>query len=120
MTAACDPTWAKPPRIAAGLFCYGVVDRPVMPRDVLISLTEWARPAGWAVSLQGRKLYVVPSPLTKSAAVREVASRVGSTITLAAGDSLLDIDLLAAADRGVHPGHGEIHDSGWSARGSRH
>jgi hypothetical protein len=67
------------------------------------------------VSLQGRKLYLVPTPLTKSSAVAEVARRTGTTFMLAAGDSLLDIDLLEAADRGVHPGHGEIADSGWSA-----
>jgi hypothetical protein len=115
LTEACDPAWAKQPRIAADLFCYGVVERAVMPADVLVRLQEWATPAGWVVSLQGRKLYVVPRPLTKSAAVREVARRAGTTTTLAAGDSLLDIDLLAAADRGVRPGHGEIAESGWQA-----
>jgi hypothetical protein len=115
LTRACDPTWSKTPRTAADLFCYAVVDRLQMPTGALASLTEWARTAGWTVSLQGRKLYVVPGPLTKSAAVREVVRRVGSTVTLAAGDSLLDIDLLAVADRGIRPGHGEIHDSGWSS-----
>jgi hydroxymethylpyrimidine pyrophosphatase-like HAD family hydrolase len=115
LTAACGEAWARPPRIAADLFCYGLVDRATMPAGVVPALREWAGPAGWTVSLQGRKLYVVPAPLTKAAAVREVARRTGSTVTLAAGDSLLDIDLLAAADHGVHPGHGEIHDSGWSA-----
>ena len=34
---------------------------------------------------------------------------------LAAGDSLLDADLLLAADRGWRPGHGELADSGWAA-----
>jgi len=115
LSRACDPAWAKPPRIAADLFCYGVVERAVLPASELTRLEEWAAPAGWVVSLQGRKLYVVPRPLTKSAAVREVARRAGTTTTLAAGDSLLDIDLLAAADRGVRPGHGEIAECGWQA-----
>jgi len=115
LTRACDPQWAKQPRIAAELFCYGVVERASMPAAVLVRLEEWASSAGWVVSLQGRKLYLVPRPLTKSAAVREVARRIGATTTLAAGDSLLDIDMLAAADRGVRPGHGEIAESGWAA-----
>jgi hypothetical protein len=115
LTAVCDPAWSAAPRIAADLFCYVVVDRAAMPADVVARLRAWAEPAGWAVSLQGRKLYVVPTPLTKSAAVAEVARRAGTRRTLAAGDSLLDLDLLAAADRGVHPGHGEIAGSGWSA-----
>jgi hydroxymethylpyrimidine pyrophosphatase-like HAD family hydrolase len=115
LSAVCDPAWSAAPRIAADLFCYVVVDRTAMPGDVVERLQAWAEPAGWAVSLQGRKLYLVPTPLTKSAAVAEVARRAGTGRTLAAGDSLLDIDLLAAADRGVRPGHGEIAESGWSA-----
>jgi hypothetical protein len=115
LTAVCDPAWSAEPRIAADLFCYVVLDRAAMPGDVVERLREWAEPAGWAVSLQGRKLYLVPTPLTKSAAVAEVARRAGTRRTLAAGDSLLDIDLLAFADRGVRPGHGEIAESGWSA-----
>ncbi|CAM5535482.1 HAD family hydrolase OS=Streptomyces glaucescens OX=1907 GN=SGLAU_10850 PE=4 SV=1 [Streptomyces glaucescens] len=70
---------------------------------------------GWTVSLQGRKLYAVPKPLTKSAAVYEVARRTGAELTLAAGDSLLDADLLLAADPGGAPGHGELADSDWTA-----
>lgn len=115
MTAACDPAWAGSPRVAEDLFCYVVADRTAVPPGVLDGLGSWADRAGWIMSLQGRKLYLVPAPLTKSAAVAEVARRAGTGLTLAAGDSLLDIDLLAAADRGVRPGHGEIAGSGWSA-----
>ncbi len=34
---------------------------------------------------------------------------------LAAGDSLLDTDLLAASDRGIAARHGELVASGWHA-----
>ncbi|MDG4862999.1 HAD family hydrolase, partial [Streptomyces sp. T-3] len=34
---------------------------------------------------------------------------------LAAGDSLLDADLLLAADRAWRPGHGELADTGFAA-----
>ena len=44
-----------------------------------------------------------------------VAERAGCDEVLAAGDSLLDVDLLLAADRAIHPRHGELHEQGWSA-----
>jgi hypothetical protein len=111
----CDPAWAGKLRVADDLFCYAVVDRAAMPDGVLERLESWAGPAGWGVSVQGRKLYLVPTVLTKSSAVAEVARREGTDRMLAAGDSFLDVDLLTAADRGVRPGHGELAESGWSA-----
>ncbi|MFB7634997.1 HAD family hydrolase [Streptomyces sp. NPDC056149] len=110
-----DPVWLRSRRTAEDLFAYLVVERPLLPADWVADLTAWARTRGWTVSLQGRKLYVVPRPLTKSAAVAEVARRTGATGFLAAGDSLLDTDLLLAADRGWRPGHGELADTDWGA-----
>jgi hypothetical protein len=115
LTALCRPEWAGQPRVAADLFCYVVVDRPAVPAGAVEGLAAWAAARGWSVSLQGRKVYLVPQPLQKSAAALEVAARIDADVVLAAGDSLLDVDLLAAADRAVHPGHGEIAASGWSA-----
>ncbi|KOX29893.1 MULTISPECIES: HAD family hydrolase [Streptomyces] len=110
-----DPLWARKHRVAEDLFAYLVVERDLLPPDWVKELAVWAENRGWTVSLQGRKVYAVPKPLTKSAAVREVARRTGAGLTLAAGDSLLDADLLLAADRGWRPGHGELADSGWTA-----
>ncbi|MGW7194859.1 HAD family hydrolase [Streptomyces chryseus] len=115
LLAAADPAWLLKERIAEDLFAYLVVERALLPDEWVKELGEWARERGWTVSLQGRKIYAVPKPLTKSAAVREVARRTGATLTLAAGDSLLDADLLLAADRGWRPGHGELADTGWTA-----
>ncbi|MFD6329735.1 HAD family hydrolase [Streptomyces niveus] len=115
LLAAADPAWLLKERIAEDLFAYLVVDRALLPEGWVKELSEWAGRRGWTVSLQGRKIYAVPRPLTKSAAVREVARRTGAELTLAAGDSLLDADLLLAADRGWRPGHGELADTGWSA-----
>ena len=86
-----------------------------LPDGWVDELAAWAEPRGWTVSLQGRKLYAVPRPLTKSAALAEVAAATGADTVLAAGDSLLDVDLLLAADAGSTPGHGELADSGWTA-----
>lgn len=115
LVSAADPAWLLKERVAEDLFAYLVVDRALLPPDWTKELAAWAEPRGWTVSLQGRKIYAVPRPLTKSAAMREVARRTGATLTLAAGDSLLDADLLLAADRGWRPGHGELADAGWSA-----
>ncbi|MER6524660.1 HAD family hydrolase [Streptomyces sp. NPDC001508] len=110
-----DPAWVRKHRIADDLFAYLVVERELLPEDWVKELAVWAENRGWTVSLQGRKIYAVPKPLTKSAAVREIARRTGAELTLAAGDSLLDADLLLVADRGWQPGHGELADSGWTA-----
>jgi hypothetical protein len=87
------------------------------PGDFLAEAADWAAARGWSLSAQGRKLYWMPDGLTKAAAVREVASRVGAELVLAAGDSLLDRDLLCLADRAIFPAHGELFASGWSAPG---
>ncbi|MFB8209518.1 HAD family hydrolase [Streptomyces sp. NPDC056010] len=115
LVATADPGWLLKERVAEDLFAYLVVDRAELPPEWTKELAAWAEPRGWTVSLQGRKIYAVPRPLTKSAAMREVARRTGATQTLAAGDSLLDADLLLAADRGWRPGHGELADAGWNA-----
>ncbi|NGO15607.1 HAD family hydrolase [Streptomyces sp. HC44] len=115
MEATSDPTWVRKHRVAEDLFAYVVVERELLPEDWVKELAVWAENRGWTVSLQGRKIYAVPKPLTKSAAMREIARRTGADLTLAAGDSLLDADLLLAADRGWRPGHGELADAGWTA-----
>ncbi|QHC21280.1 HAD family hydrolase [Streptomyces sp. GS7] len=110
-----DPAWLRKERVAEDLFVYLVVERTLLPDGWVADLADWAGARGWTVSLQGRKIYAVPKPLTKSAAVAEVARRTGAAEILAAGDSLLDADLLLAADRGWRPGHGELAAAGWQA-----
>ncbi len=107
--------WVLRSRDADGLFCYAVVDRAALPSAWLAELTAWCDEHGWGVSLQGRKLYCVPRALTKSAGATEVARRVGTRTMLAAGDSLLDADLLLAADAAIRPAHGELHEAGFAA-----
>ncbi|MFC5802285.1 HAD family hydrolase [Streptomyces formicae] len=115
MLAAADPAWVLKERVAEDLFAYLVVDRAQLPEGWLEELSVWAQAKGWTVSLQGRKIYAVPKPLTKSAAVHELVRRTGAEVVLAAGDSLLDADLLLTADHAWRPSHGELADTGWSA-----
>ncbi|KJE21541.1 hypothetical protein FF36_04115 [Frankia torreyi] len=106
--------WARTVRAADDLFVYLVAhDRPAIPD--LTGVTAAARAAGWSVSVQGRKVYLVPTVLTKQRAVDEVVRRAGTATLLAAGDSVLDIPMLLAADAAVRPAHGELHELGWSA-----
>ncbi|WP_371872594.1 HAD family hydrolase [Streptomyces pacificus] len=111
---AADPAWLLKERVAEDLFAYLVVERSLLPEDWTRELSAWAETKGWTVSLQGRKVYAVPKPLTKSAAVRELVRRTGAERVLAAGDSLLDADLLLTADHAWRPGHGELADTGWA------
>ncbi len=104
-------------RTAAELFAYLVVDRATLPAGWVSELGSWCAARGWTVSLQGRKVYAVPLPLTKSAAAAEVLARVGGGPLLAAGDSLLDADLLTAADAAIRPAHGELADAGFAPDG---
>jgi hypothetical protein len=115
LARTCDPEWLRKERIAEDLFVYLVVERALLPEGWVKELAGWAGERGWSVSLQGRKIYAVPRPLTKSAALEEVVRRSGADRVLAAGDSLLDADLLLAADEGWRPGHGELADAGWTA-----
>ncbi|MCW2716868.1 HAD family hydrolase [Pseudonocardia sp.] len=101
-------------RVAGDLFAYAVVDRAALPGGWVDDLAAWCDPRGWAVSLQGRKVYAVPRPLTKSAAAVEVRRRTGGGPLLAAGDSLLDAELLAVADAAIRPAHGELADASFS------
>jgi hypothetical protein len=111
----CRPEFTVKLRNASGLFCYAVVHPKHLPGGFVDDVAGWAAERGWRTSLQGRKLYWVPGTLTKSAAIAEVARRLEATRIVAAGDSLLDVDLLLAADCGIHPRHGELYEQGWSA-----
>jgi hypothetical protein len=101
-------------RVASGLFAYAVVDRTALPDGWVEDLAAWCDQRGWTVSLQGRKVYAVPRPLTKSAAAIEIRERAGGGPLLAAGDSLLDADLLDAADAAIRPAHGELAEAGFT------
>ncbi|MBX6388176.1 MAG: sucrose-6-phosphate hydrolase [Frankia sp.] len=110
--------WTRLTRVADDLFVYLVAHH----RDGIPDLgPASARLAalGYTVSVQGRKVYLVPTGLTKGAALAEVVRRAGTSHLAAAGDSLLDAPMLAGADVAIRPAHGELHDRGWTLPGLR-
>ena len=60
--------------------------------------------------LHGRKLYILPVQLNKAIAVAHLQNYVDYDVHVAAGDSLMDYDMLVQADIGYSPRHGEIFD----------
>lgn len=95
-------------RTAEDYFVYSIVDRPALPDGYLDELGHWCAARGWTTSLQGRKLYCVPAPITKEAAVDEIRRRSGAGFLVAAGDSRLDAGILGLADIAIRPQHGEL------------
>jgi hypothetical protein len=98
-------------READGFFVYLVATERASIPDLTALEGELAG-AGWSVSVQGRKVYLVPAALTKEAALAEVMRRTGAGRLAAAGDSLLDLGMLAMADVAIRPAHGELHEQG--------
>ena len=105
--------WVRSVRQVEELFVYLVAtSRAAIPPFWLEELRARASEHGWAVSVQGRKVYLVPDGvLCKGAAARALAERLGARL-LAAGDSLLDTALLQVADVAIRPAHGELHLTG--------
>jgi hypothetical protein len=74
-------------------------------QSLLASLTEAVAETGWSASHQGKKIYLMPDAVSKGAAADEVARRYGIRAVTAAGDSVLDIDMLQRADLAIVPRH---------------
>ena len=110
LTELCDSSWAGPMRMADGLFYYCVVERDKVPLDEIESFALWAQAQQWNVSLQGRKLYIVPQVINKWAGVAYIRELLQEKIVVAAGDSLLDLCMLEQANYGIAPCHGELWD----------
>ena len=109
--AADGSDWVRTVREADGFFVYLVATERAAIPDLTQLEAELAE-AGWGVSVQGRKVYLVPQALTKEAALAEVMRRTGALRLAAAGDSLLDLGMLSMADVAIRPAHGELHEQG--------
>jgi hypothetical protein len=100
--------WLLRVRDCDARFLYAICDLSKLPSGTEEAAAEAMRPLGWAATLHGRKLYLLPAGLTKL----RCAERLGADMLLAAGDSLLDAPLLAAADVAWCPRDAELVQAG--------
>lgn len=108
-----DTPWVNLVRSVEDLFCYlSATKLELVPGSWLRRVRAWAAENGYAFSIQGRKVYLVPAGLTKGAALEAFRARSTRPVPLfAAGDSRLDAEMLNLADSSVRPPHGELsHD----------
>lgn len=102
--------WAQPMRNADGVFHYCIIDRDKAPLQELTDFSSWACEQKWDVSVQGRKLYLVPQVINKWSAIKRVLDITGDGGVIAAGDSLLDLPLIRGAGLAISPSHGELYE----------
>lgn len=100
----------SPLRFMDDLFYTYRVDPEKLPWDELLSFEQWLKKEGWKLSVQGRKMYLIPKIVNKWSGLAYVREQLGEKLTIAAGDSLLDLDLLLRADYAIAPRHGEIYE----------
>src|SRR5665648_1024593 len=94
------PSWVikDSGKLADDLFYYCLIEREKIPATELAAFKIWASDNHWELSVQGRKLYLVPLNVNKKAAIQYIKEKEGITRVVAAGDSLLDLEMLKAAD----------------------
>lgn len=73
-------------------------------------LNKIANRNNWQLSIQGRKLYLVPNSINKLTAIKYVSEKCNVKDFLAAGDSLLDKQMVGSAHCGFIPAHGELYN----------
>jgi hydroxymethylpyrimidine pyrophosphatase-like HAD family hydrolase len=115
-----DPSWIVAEHFWENTFYSIVVDREVMPLDAVLALQPQLEALGWGMSVQGRKVYLVPFPVSKNRAIEEVKRRAGASKVIASGDSLLDRGLLDVADYSIAPAHGELYRESVAEPATRH
>ncbi|MCG8481779.1 MAG: HAD hydrolase family protein [Clostridia bacterium] len=101
--------WVLRSHTADDMFGYLIVDEEKIPHNELKGFKDWAHNINWKISLQGRKLYLIPEYICKGKAVEYIAERENKSTILAAGDSLLDLPMLEKAHYAITPVHGELY-----------
>ena len=92
-----DPKRSFEVRLVDGLFLF---TKSSEPSETLEYLGKSERCECFAT---GEKVYVIPKELSKGAAVRRLAKRLGLREFAAAGDSLMDVPMLSEANVALFP-----------------
>lgn len=104
-----DEDWVVNERFCDELFYAFMIERDRMPLEQVLEKARIMREMGWEVSIQGRKIYLVPAAVNKQAAVEHIRNLTNGGAVVASGDSLLDRCLLDYADYAIAPRHGELY-----------
>lgn len=99
------------------LFIYSIVDEDKLA-DMLLTqemdsncfkdLKSLCSKNNYSVSIQGRKVYIVPNCINKYDPINYIMHLENINILIAAGDSLLDYPMIKHSDYGIIPSHGEL------------
>jgi hydroxymethylpyrimidine pyrophosphatase-like HAD family hydrolase len=92
---------------ADNLFFYFVLNCLPTPSE-LTEIRGVTAKYGWKMSLQGRKLYFIPTAISKGKALEYICNREGMEAMAGAGDSVLDWDFLKNCTYPIVPSHGEL------------
>ncbi len=92
---------------AENLFFYYILEEALSKEKIEI-IHSIAAQNSWRVSIQGKKLYVMPNPISKGEAINFIKKRQGIQTIYGAGDSILDYDFLKICDLAYVPSHGEL------------
>lgn len=104
-----SPEWALRGWLCDDLFYTMIIDPSKAPLHVLEEFRQELAVHGWVLSIQGRKVYLVPARITKGDALLHLKERIHASFIAASGDSLLDESLLQVADYSIAPKHGELY-----------
>ncbi len=94
-------------KVAEELFFYYILEEEIST-DTINQIRFLASHHGWRVSIQGRKLYLVPKPVCKGEAINFIREKHRIQTIFGAGDSILDFDFLKNCDFSYVPSHGEL------------
>lgn len=100
--------WVLKEHVVDEFFYMFHINEQNVPFGELIDFERKLATIGWKLFLQGRKLYFLPIQLNKASAVTYLKSCVDYDIHVAAGDSLMDYDMLRQAGISYSPAHGEL------------
>jgi hydroxymethylpyrimidine pyrophosphatase-like HAD family hydrolase len=100
-----DNSWSSEYKEADNLFYYFIVNPEIYPTEKMKSFEKWLNENGWMLSLQKRKLYMVPKVVDKQHAVKHIAEKEGVNYICSAGDSKLDFKMLKNSNVAVVPKH---------------
>lgn len=100
--------WIFREYMAEDLFFYYIIDANKIPYNKIYDFEIWLKENKWNLSIQGRKMYIMPNCLDKWKAISYIMENEDLDKVVAAGDSLLDLKMLNKANYSISPSHGEI------------